>query len=24
MLVDYKFLSRSSDGRTYWRSKLAE
>jgi len=24
MLVDYKFLSRSIDGRTYWRSKLAE
>ena len=24
MLVDYKFLSRSSDGRTYWRSKLEE
>jgi len=24
MLVDYKFLSRSIDGRTYWRPKLAE
>lgn len=24
MLVDYKFLSRSSDGRTYWRTRLAE
>ena len=24
MLVDYKFLSRSSDGRNYWRSKVAE
>lgn len=24
MLVDYKFLSRSRDGRTYWRAEIAK